>query len=264
MKEALEQLISQTINTLIETEKMPAIKVPTIKVERTRDASHGDLACNIALVLAKPAAMNPRDIAELICQALPDNNVIAKTDIAGPGFINVFLAKSAQTDIVVQVCNEAEQFGCNQNGLDENGTAKSVQVEFVSANPTGPLHVGHGRGAAVGDSICRLLEASGWQVTREFYYNDAGQQINNLTRSVQLRCQGIGPDDAAWPEDGYRGEYIADLAADYMAGKALADTAAPADADDDEAIRAYAVAYLRREQDIDLTAFDVKFDVFSL
>ena len=264
MKEALQQLISQTITTLIDAEKIPAVAIPAIKIERTRDASHGDFACNIALVLAKPAAMKPRDIAELICQSLPDNTVIANVDIAGPGFINVFLAKSAQTDVVVQVLNEAEHFGHNQNGMDDKGVAKSVQVEFVSANPTGPLHVGHGRGAAVGDSICRLLEASGWQVTREFYYNDAGQQINNLTRSVQLRCQGIGPDDAAWPEDGYRGEYIAELAADYMAGKALEDAPAPADAENDEAIRAYAVAYLRREQDIDLTAFDVKFDVFSL
>ena len=166
MKEALQQLISQTITTLIDAEKIPAMAIPAIKIERTRDASHGDFACNIALVLAKPAAMKPRDIAELICQSLPDNTVIANVDIAGPGFINVFLAKSAQTDVVVQVLNEAEHFGHNQNGMDDKGVAKSVQVEFVSANPTGPLHVGHGRGAAVGDSICRLLEASGWQVTR--------------------------------------------------------------------------------------------------
>jgi len=264
MKEALQQLISQTITSLIDADKIPAIPLPIIKVERTRDASHGDLACNIALVLAKPVAMKPRDIAELICESLPANNVIASTDIAGPGFINIFLAKSAQTDIVGQVLNEAEQFGHNKKGLDENGNAKTVQVEFVSANPTGPLHVGHGRGAAVGDSICRILDASGWQVTREFYYNDAGQQINNLTRSIQMRCKGIGPDDAGWPEDGYRGEYIAELAADYMAGKALDDAAAPSDVENEEAIRAYAVAYLRREQDIDLKAFGVKFDVFSL
>jgi arginyl-tRNA synthetase len=264
MKEALQQLISQTITSLIEAEKIPAIPLPFIKVERTRDASHGDLACNIALVLAKPAAMKPRDIAELICETLPANSVIASTDIAGPGFINFFLAKSAQTDVVSQVLTEAEQFGHNKKGLDDNGKAKTVQVEFVSANPTGPLHVGHGRGAAVGDSICRLLDASGWQVTREFYYNDAGQQINNLTRSVQMRCKGIGPDHADWPENGYRGEYISELAADYMAGKALEDAAAPADADNDEAICNYAVAYLRREQDIDLKAFGVEFDVFSL
>lgn len=256
MKEAVQQLISEAISTLISAEKIPTIAVPTIKVDRTRDPSHGDLACNIALVLAKPAAMNPRELATLIATAIETNSLIDRCDIAGPGFINLFLAQSVQTDIIKQVLTQAERFGHNSTGVDSEGQAKPVQVEFVSANPTGPLHVGHGRGAAVGDSICRLLAASGWCVTREFYYNDAGQQINNLVRSVQHHCRGITPADDNWPDDGYRGDYIGELAKDYMAEKA--------DADDEQAIRQYAIAYLRNEQDLDLTAFRVKFDVFSL
>jgi arginyl-tRNA synthetase len=148
------------------------------------------------------------------------------------------------------------------------GGGRRVQVEFVSANPTGPLHVGHGRGAAVGDCLCRLLHAAGWQVTREFYYNDAGQQIDNLTRSVQLRCKGLTPDSPEWPEDGYRGDYIIDVANAYMARESVeADDqhyTGSGDADDLESIRHFAVAYLRREQDLDLRAFGVEFDVFSL
>lgn len=268
MKDAVQQIVSQAIDALIAAEKIPAIEIPAIKIERTRDASHGDLASNIALVLAKKVGMNPRDLATLICdniqQTLANNTVIQSCDIAGPGFINMFLAQSAQTDIVKQVLEQAERFGQNSNGVDADGKAKTVQVEFVSANPTGPLHVGHGRGAAVGDSICRLLDASGWDVTREFYYNDAGAQINKLTLSVKLRAQGVSPDDASWPEDGYRGEYIADLANDYMSGKAINGVAAIADAENDSAISEYAVAYLRNEQDLDLNAFRVNFDVFSL
>lgn len=268
MKDAVQQIVSQAIDALIAAEKIPAIEIPAIKIERTRDASHGDLASNIALVLAKKVGMNPRNLAMLICdniqQTLANNTVIQSCDIAGPGFINIFLAQSAQTDIVKQVLEQAERFGQNSNGVDADGKAKTVQVEFVSANPTGPLHVGHGRGAAVGDSICRLLDASGWDVTREFYYNDAGAQINKLTLSVKLRAQGVSPDDASWPEDGYRGEYIADLANDYMSGKAINGVAAIADAENDSAISEYAVAYLRNEQDLDLNAFRVNFDVFSL
>ncbi|BBI72206.2 hypothetical protein HAALTHF_19420n [Vreelandella aquamarina] len=148
------------------------------------------------------------------------------------------------------------------------GKGEKVQVEFVSANPTGPLHVGHGRGAAIGDSLCRLLEATGYDVTREFYYNDAGAQIKNLALSVQARAKGLGPDDASWPEDGYRGEYIVDVANDYMAGKTVTaddrEVTAKADADDLDAIQAFAVAWLRREQDLDLKAFGVEFDVYFL
>jgi arginyl-tRNA synthetase len=143
-----------------------------------------------------------------------------------------------------------------------------VQVEFVSANPTGPLHVGHGRGAAVGDSLARILSACGWEVVREFYYNDAGAQINNLALSVQARCKGLTPEDSGWPNDGYRGEYIAELARAYLAGESVESSdkavVAAADADDLDALQKFAVAWLRREQDLDLQSFGVAFDVFFL
>ena len=199
MKDIIQQLIQKAIDNMISSKVLPSIALPAIKVERTRDPSHGDLACNIALALAKPSGLAPRELAVLICENLPDNELVLSTDIAGPGFINFFLIKTAQTDVVLNIIEQGDSFGQNQNGHDSKGQPKTVQVEFVSANPTGPLHVGHGRGAAVGDSICRLLSASGWNVTREFYYNDAGQQINNLVTSVQSRCQGISPDDPQWP-----------------------------------------------------------------
>jgi len=264
MKDAVQQLIQQALSALIDAGTLPEVVLPPIKIDRSKDASHGDLACNIALILAKPCGRPPRELATLICGALPENALLARSEIAGPGFINLFLAKDAQTDVIKQVLEQGEHYGCNRQGHDENGQPRPLQVEFVSANPTGPLHVGHGRGAAVGDSLCRLLQASGWQVTREFYYNDAGQQINNLALSVLLRCRGISPDDERWPDDGYRGEYIAELADSYLAGDTVDGLVAAADADDIEAIRQYAVAYLRREQDRDLNAFNVCFDVFSL
>jgi arginyl-tRNA synthetase len=189
--------------------------------------------------------------------------VIRKTEIAGPGFINFFAATDAIAGIVSQILDAGDTFGRSMIGAGEK-----VQVEFVSANPTGPLHVGHGRGAAIGDCLCRLLEATGFDVTSEFYYNDAGAQINNLMLSVQARAQGLGPDDAGWPENGYRGDYISDVAKAYLAGDTvIADdrkVTAKADPEDGDAIRAFAVAYLRREQDLDLKAFGVEFDVYFL
>jgi arginyl-tRNA synthetase len=153
-------------------------------------------------------------------------------------------------------------------GRSNLGGGRKLQVEFVSANPTGPLHVGHGRGAAVGDCLCRVLDMAGWDVTREFYYNDAGAQIDNLTLSVQLRCKGITPDDPGWPENGYRGDYIIDIANAFMAKDAIdgdyQHVKASGNADDAESIRQYAVAYLRREQDLDLHAFRINFDIYSL
>ena len=153
-------------------------------------------------------------------------------------------------------------------GKSATGAGRRVQVEFVSANPTGPLHVGHGRGAAVGDSICRLLAATGWDVASEFYYNDAGQQINNLALSVQARCRGLGPDDDSWPEDGYRGDYINEVAQAYLRGDKVdaedQHVVAAGDPEDSEAIRRFSVAYLRREQDLDLKAFAVHFDNYFL
>src|SRR5512145_813891 len=234
-----------------------------ILIERPKQATHGDYACNLAMQLARPLRKPPREIAQALIAALPESAVIEKLEIAGAGFINVFIATSAKQGVVQGVLQAGAGYG-----HVHLGAGRKVQVEFVSANPTGPLHVGHGRGAAVGDCLCRVLHAAGWNVTREFYYNDAGQQIDNLTRSVQLRCKGVTPDDPSWPEDGYRGDYIVDVANAYMAKESVeADDqhiTGKGDADDAEAIRHFAVAYLRREQDIDLRAFEVEFDVFSL
>ena len=234
-----------------------------IELERPKQASHGDYACNVAMQLARPMKRNPREVAAAIIAALPASELVERTEIAGPGFINVFIRAAAKQALVGHILAEGANYG-----RSDTGQGRKVQVEFVSANPTGPLHVGHGRGAAVGDCLCRLLDANGWQVTREFYYNDAGQQIDNLTRSVQLRCQGVTPDDPSWPEDGYRGHYIIDVAKAYLAKEAVvADDqhiVGKGDPDDAEAIRHFAVAYLRREQDHDLRAFKVEFDVFSL
>ncbi len=235
----------------------------SILIERPKQAAHGDYACNLAMQLAKPLRRAPRDIANALIAALPKTDFIEKVEIAGAGFINVFIATSAKQRVVQGVLQAGAGYG-----HVHAGGGRRVQVEFVSANPTGPLHVGHGRGAAVGDCLCRLLHAAGWQVTREFYYNDAGQQIDNLTRSVQLRCKGMTPEDPSWPEDGYRGDYIIDVANAYMAREIVeADDqhiAGTGNPDDVEAIRHFAVAYLRREQDLDLRAFGVEFDVFSL
>jgi arginyl-tRNA synthetase len=230
----------------------------TILIERPKQASHGDYACNLAMQLARPLKKSPRDIAQALIAALPQSDVIEKVEIAGAGFINLILTKAAKQAIVHTVLHAGAGYG----------EGRRVQVEFVSANPTGPLHVGHGRGAAVGDCLCNVLHAAGWNVTREFYYIDAGAQIENLMRSVQLRCKGITPDDPCWPEGGYRGDYIGDVARAYMACETVeADdqhTTGTGDVDDAVAIRHFAVAYLRREQDLDLRAFNVEFDVFSL
>lgn len=215
------------------------------------------------MLLAKSLRQNPRALAEQLLHALPHSDDIAKAEIAGAGFINFYLSHSARAGVVKTIFALGDKFGYHNEG---NG--QKVQVEFVSANPTGPLHVGHGRGAAVGDCLARLLEATGWQVTREFYYNDAGAQIDNLTLSVQARGQGILPDDAVFPADGYRGDYILDIANAFLAGETVVadDMAVTANGniEDTEAVRRFAVAYLRHEQDLDLQAFQIKFDVFSL
>ncbi|HEY3431739.1 MAG TPA: arginine--tRNA ligase [Rhodocyclaceae bacterium] len=233
-----------------------------ILLERPRDASHGDWASNLAMQLARALKSNPRKIAESLVAALPASEWLVKVDIAGAGFINFTLATAAKTRVVQDIFAAGENYG--------RGTAKDgkVQVEFVSANPTGPLHVGHGRGAAVGDCLSRLLQVAGWDVTREFYYNDAGAQIDNLTLSVQLRGKGLSTDDPAWPEGGYRGDYILDVAKAFLAKESVVaddqNVTANGDINDAEAVRHFAVAYLRREQDQDLRAFGVGFDVFSL
>ena len=263
MKEELTRLIQQALDSLVAQGELPEDIAPQVQIDRTRDKSHGDLASNIALTLAKPARKNPRDLAAMICAALPAATLVARTEIAGPGFINFFLSDSSNQAVVRDILEQRDRYGTSSAG-----GGRKVQVEFVSANPTGPLHVGHGRGAAVGDSICRLLTATGWEVSSEFYYNDAGAQINNLALSVQARCKGLEPDSPQWPQDGYRGDYIVELAQAYLNGarvdaedQHVIGSGNPDDLDD---IRRFAVAYLRREQDLDLQAFAVHFDVYFL
>ncbi len=258
MKAHLTQLLATAAKTIA-----PDSADLSILLERPKSAEHGDFATNLALVLAKPLKQNPRTIATQLIAALPSSDYIAKTEIAGAGFINFFLNAQSQQQVVKTILSAGKQYGRNANGQKQK-----VQVEFVSANPTGPLHVGHGRGAAVGDCLARLLDANGWDVTREFYYNDAGAQIDNLAVSVLARCKGIATDDAHFPENGYRGEYIADIAAAFLAKQTVVaddmQVTASGDINDETAVRHFAVAYLRHEQDLDLTAFQIKFDVFSL
>ncbi|MEQ1527018.1 MAG: arginine--tRNA ligase [Gallionella sp.] len=257
-KSHLSELFAQALR-----EVAPDFTQTEILIERPKLATHGDYSCNLAMQLAKPLRKSPRDIAQLLIAALPKSDVVGKVEIAGAGFINVFVTTAAKQKVVHAVLQAGETYG-----RGAVGAKRKVQVEFVSANPTGPLHVGHGRGAAVGDCLCNVLDAAGWDVTREFYYNDAGVQIDNLTLSVQLRCKGVTPDDPSWPEAGYRGDYIADVAQAFIAKEKVdADdqhVQASGDVNDAEAIRHFAVAYLRREQDLDLRAFRVEFDVFSL
>ena len=222
-----------------------------VLIERPRDPAHGDFACNLALQLAKRLKRNPRQLAEQLAAALPADPRVAKLEVAGAGFINIRLAAGAKHAAVSRVLAEGAGYGRARAAQPQK-----VMVEFVSANPTGPLHVGHGRQAALGDAIAALLEAQGHGVTREFYYNDAGAQIQNLALSVQARAKGLGPEDAGWPADGYRGEYIEELARNCLL--------AGGNIDDLEAIRKFAVAALRKEQDADLQAFGVKFDVYYL
>lgn len=263
MKAHLTELLAHAAKSVVAD--TPALD---IQLERPKTAQHGDFSTNLAMTLAKPLRQNPRTIAESLVKALPNSEFVEKVEIAGAGFINFFLNARARQTVVHEIQQLGEKFGHNTLGHNAGGEPRKVQVEFVSANPTGPLHVGHGRGAAVGDCIARLLEASGWAVTREFYYNDAGVQIDNLTRSVQARCKGITPDHADWHEEGYRGDYIADIAQAFLDKKTvIADDmvfTANGDVNDLEAIRHFSVAYLRHEQDLDLKAFQINFDVFSL
>ena len=264
MKQALRDLLLQAIRSLQNDSTLPAeLEVPNFVIERTRSRDHGDFASNAAMLLAKPARAKPRELAEKLVAALPANAQVAKIEIAGPGFINFFLAPGAYHAELRRILGEGDAYGRN-----DGGKGVVAGVEFVSANPTGPLHVGHGRAAAIGDCLSRLLDANGWAVKREFYYNDAGVQIQNLAISTQARARGLAPDQAGWPEDGYRGDYIADVARAYMAGESvLADghtVTGAKDADDLDAIRQFAVASLRREQDLDLKAFGVGFDTYFL
>jgi arginyl-tRNA synthetase len=263
MKSQLQALLEQALASLSSTLGREVAMPAGLQIDAAKDARHGDFATNLAMVVAKPLGQPPRAIAEALLKHLPASSLIAKAEIAGPGFINFFLNADAFTSLVSDIIAAGDRYG-----RDDSKRRGKVVVEFVSANPTGPLHVGHGRGAAVGDCLARLYEAAGWDVTREFYYNDAGAQIGNLGTSVHARIKGIAPEEAGWPENGYRGDYIVDVAKAYLAGETVIaddrEVTAKADADDIAAITDFAVAYLRREQDADLKAFGVSFDVYSL
>jgi arginyl-tRNA synthetase len=242
--------------------------------ESPKVAAHGDLACTAAMQLAKALKQNPRQLGEALREALLATPAFQRwvdaIELAGPGFINIRLKDAAKQAVVHEVLQAAECFG------DQPAQANKVLVEFVSANPTGPLHVGHGRQAALGDAICNLLATQGQQVYREFYYNDAGVQIGTLAKSTHMRAKGIQPGDATWPTDPdnpeskafYNGDYIQDIANDFLAGKTVQSDdrscTASGDVNDVDGMREFAVAYLRREQDLDLKAFDVRFDNYYL
>ncbi len=234
--------------------------------ESPKVASHGDFAVTAAMQLAKPLKLNPRAVAEQLRTALLAQPVyqqwVADIEIAGPGFINIRLKPAAKQQIVREVLAQGERFGV------QPANGRRLMVEFVSANPTGPLHVGHGRQAALGDAICNLYTTQGWDVYREFYYNDAGVQIGTLATSTQLRAKGFKPGDPEWPEAAYNGDYIQDIANDYLAKKTVhsddREFTASGDVDALDDIRLFAVAYLRHEQDLDLKAFAVKFDNYYL
>ena len=234
--------------------------------ESPKVAAHGDLATTVAMQLAKPLQRAPRQVAEALCTALQATPAftrwVAALEIAGPGFINIRLKPAAKQEVVREVLASGERFG------HRPARGQRMMVEFVSANPTGPLHVGHGRQGALGDAICNLYQTQGWDVWREFYYNDAGVQIQTLANSVQLRAKGFKPGDAEWPEAAYNGDYIADIAADFLARKTVRsddrEFTASGDVNDLDGMRLFAVAYLRHEQDLDLQAFGVKFDHYYL
>jgi arginyl-tRNA synthetase len=264
LKYQIEQLVQAALDTL-PADVLPAdITRPVVEVERARDAAHGDFATNIALQLAKPARRNPRQLAQAILAALPSSELVERVEIAGPGFINFHLAAQAYVQELSRISTLGASYGYGTGGAGER-----VVVEFVSANPTGPLHVGHGRQAALGDALAALLQSQGHEVTREFYYNDAGVQIHNLALSVQARARGLKPGEPGWPEAAYNGEYVQEIAEDFLARKSVHASdgeavKASGKVDDLDAIRKFAVACLRREQDIDLQKFGVRFDVYYL
>ncbi len=263
MIQAKEELLQALHSALTELAPGAALQAA---FESPKHAEHGDLAVTAAMGLAKALRRPPRDIAASLVAALQRQSAVQRwvqaLEIAGPGFVNLRLKDEARQRIVPEVLHAGARFG-HRRAHD-----KRVMVEFVSANPTGPLHVGHGRTAALGDTVCNLLATQGWSVTREFYYNDAGVQIATLGASVQARLRGAKPGDAAWPESAYNGEYIADIAADFLARKTVRaddrEVTASGDIGDLDGITRFAVAYLRHEQDLDLRAFGVRFDTYYL
>ncbi len=234
--------------------------------ESPKQAAHGDLAITAAMALARAAKSSPRALAERLLAALQRQAAVQRwvvaLEIAGPGFINLRLSAAAKQAVVAEVLRDGKQFGA------QPANGQRLLVEFVSANPTGPLHLGHARQAALGDALCSLFATQGWQVTREFYYNDAGVQIATLAASVKARLDGLVPGDATWPQAAYNGDYIADIAADFAAKKTVKaddrEFTASGDTNDVDGIRQFAVAYLRHEQDLDLQAFGLRFDSYFL
>ena len=214
MKKTLETLISKALTTLQANGILDNTLNPTIHVERTRDSSHGDFATNIALVLAKSAKTNPRQLAQQLIEAMPANDIVSKIELAGAGFINFFIYANAQYQIISTIHQEGNQFG-----LSQIGAGKKVQVEFVSANPTGPLHVGHGRGAAYGSAVANLLVATGFDVHKEYYVNDAGRQMDILATSVWLRYLEACGETLVFPCNAYRGAYVRDLAQNLVSNQ---------------------------------------------
>ncbi len=232
----------------------PGLDDVAVDLERPKNADHGDFSTNVALQIARRVGRKPREAAEAIVAALARNEEIARADVAGPGFINFTLSRGSRFAVIAEIQRAAEAFG-----RGAAGGGHRILVEFVSANPTGPLHVGHGRQAALGDAISTLLEWQGWRVSREFYYNDAGNQIANLALSVQARIREARGEAAEFPKDGYHGDYIREIAREYVAAH-FGDVAG----ENLDQIRRFAVEYLRREQDVDLRAFGVKFDSYFL
>ncbi|GAA4426545.1 arginine--tRNA ligase [Acidovorax lacteus] len=257
-----------------ELEKLSPGAAGRAAFESPKVAAHGDFACTAAMQLAKALKQNPRALAESLQAALMQTPAFARwvqaLEIAGPGFLNIRLQPAAKQQVVREVLQAREAFG------QQPARGERVLVEFVSANPTGPLHVGHGRQAALGDAICNLFATQGWQVHREFYYNDAGVQIDTLTKSTQLRAKGFKPGDDCWPTDPdnpaskafYNGDYIQDIADAFLAKATVKaddrEFTANGDVDDEGNIRQFAVAYLRNEQDKDLQAFNLRFDQYYL
>ncbi len=248
-KSRLAELVEQAVRSAF-----PSAPATVVELDRPKSRDHGDFATNVALQLARHVGKKPREVADAIVAAMPKSDAVARCDIAGPGFINFTLAAGSRFAVVDAILSAGASYGKSSARAGHR-----IMVEFVSANPTGPLHVGHGRQAALGDAISTLLEWQGWRVTREFYYNDAGNQIANLAASVQARIREAHGETVEMPKDGYMGDYIREIAREYVsahfgdsAGKNL------------DQIRQFAVEYLRKEQDLDLHAFGVKFDSYFL
>ena len=267
-KQIIEAILADAVASLLGALPDAPALTPVIALERPKIAAHGDVASNLAMQLAKPLRANPRQLAQQLADAVLAHpraaGLIEAAEVAGPGFINLRLSVPAKQAVVSAVFEQQAAFGQSQHAA-----GKRVLIEFVSANPTGPLHVGHGRQAALGDSLSHLLATQGWDVSREFYYNDAGVQIQNLALSVQARARGLKPGDSDWPASAYNGDYIGEIARDYRDGVTVAASdgepvTGAADSDNLDAIQRFAVAYLRREQDQDLLAFGVKFDRYYL